>query len=58
MLLPSVARSSIRFVGAVFEHAEDGFAVGDVEGDDLGFAVVGAFDAFGGGVDLILRTFA
>ena len=38
----SVARSSIRFVGAVFEHAEDGFAV------------VGAFEPFGGGVELIL----
>ena len=38
----------------IFEHAEDGFAVGDVEGDDLGFAVAGAFEAFGGGVELIL----
>jgi hypothetical protein len=39
-------------VRAVREHAQDGLAVCGVERDDLGFAVVGAFEAFGGLLEL------
>ena len=37
-----------QLLGAVLEHAEDRLAVGNVERDDPGFAVVGAFEPFGG----------
>ena len=35
-------------VVALRQHAQDRLAVGDVERDDPGFAVVGAFGWFGG----------
>ena len=37
-----------QLLGALLEHAEDRLSVGDVERDDPGFAVVGAFEPFGG----------
>jgi hypothetical protein len=37
-----------QLLGAVLEHAEDRLAVGNVERDDPGFAIVGAFEPFGG----------
>jgi hypothetical protein len=47
---PARASPQLRqLLRAVFEHTEDRLAVGNVQLDDPGFAVVGAFESFGGG---------
>ena len=41
-----------QLLGTILERAEDRLPIGDVERDDLGFAVVGAFEDLGGVDDL------
>ena len=47
--LPAAASPALhQLVGALLEHTQDRLPVGDVERDDPGLAVVGAFEPLGG----------
>ena len=48
MLLQQRRPQLRQLLGAVLEHPQDRLAVGIVERDDPGFAVVGAFEPLGG----------
>ena len=48
VLLEQHSAKLCQLVGAVLEHTQDRLAVGNVERDDPGFSVAGAFEPLGG----------